>query len=327
MVEKSEELYVDEPCVFTFFCGEIGWFLQKTQGYLRYLMQEDSDFIGRKLILMMNIEFHPFVADFVSYTIDLPREFYNLNLETDCYEAPLPGSPGGSLTPPNVYKALIEYGRQFYNKDKAIELRLPRGCDTWVDTKPQKFRRYESTLNIETPENREIICVFPRGRSRAPQRNIPEYIWYEVVEELRKRYFIVLGGTIGGSFLSSYSAENVVNLIPYSGEDKIERIIACLNNSLLSVSSQSGPTHISLLCNTPSYIIGHERVRHSITENRLKTPCSFRELQDYRLIDPQTIVNDVESFAISLRATKLSSEGIDSVVGSDKEELESILDG
>jgi len=64
-------------------------FLQKTQGYLRYLMQEDSDFIGRKLILMMNIEFHPFVADFVSYTIDLPREFYNLNLETDCYEAPL----------------------------------------------------------------------------------------------------------------------------------------------------------------------------------------------------------------------------------------------
>ena len=292
---EEKDFYMDEPCVVSFAIGEVGWLLQYTQARWRYLKEEV--YKNRKFIVMMNTKFHCLIDDFVSFTIDLPDWFYDLKLETDCYEAPLAGSPAGSFTPPDVYQRLIEYLRTFYNREKAIEIWTPRGYnDIWMHL-PAKYRKYTTDKDYFTKKS---ICVFPRGRSRAPSRNVPAYIWEEFVTKMAERVHVVLGGVPSGSYLSDFEHPNVTNLIAYNGKDKLERIIWHLNNCLLSVSSQSGLTHLSLLTGCPSYIIGNEARRHSVISNRFNAPVSFRFISDYRLIDSDTMVSDVDSFLEAL---------------------------
>jgi hypothetical protein len=293
---KPKSLFVDEPCVATFFCGEVGWFIQRFQGFMRYI--KTHKYQDHKFIILMNTGLHELVHDFVSYTIDLPDWFYDLKLETDCYEAPLPNSPAGSLTPPEVYAGLIEYLRNFYNPEKCIEIWPPRGCNYWIDNRPQLFKKLLPTKEIQS--EKPIICVFPRGRTRAANRNVPEFIWNQVVNELKKAFTVVLSGTPSGSFLADYKDPDVINLIPNDKETKLEDTINYLAVAKCSISSQSGLTHVSLMSGCPSYIIGHENARHTQTENRFQTPTSFRYVADYRMIDANTIMIDVMNFLNAL---------------------------
>ena len=146
---NSNDFYLDEPCVVSFHIGEVGWLLQYWQGYLRYLKQEK--YPDHKFLIFMDTGFHVFVQDFVSYTINLPNWFKKLNLETDCYEAPVNNDIAGSLTPPNVYSKLLKSFREMYNPEKAIEIFPPRGCNFWINKQPQIFAKY-------TCEKEEHIC-------------------------------------------------------------------------------------------------------------------------------------------------------------------------
>ena len=286
-------LFVDEPCLVSFFIGELGWFLQRYQGYLRYIKNEK--YPDHKCLLMTNMQFHPIVNDFVNYTLDLPKEFRDLKLETDGYEAPLATTEGGGLTPPNVWSGLIQYFRQHYNVEKAVELWTPRGCNTFIDSCPQTFVKYETD---EIEDSKPIITVFPRHRKRGAQRNVPIFVWRELVDILSSsnKFRVVLAGTPNGSALADYEGKNVINMIPYNKDDKLEIIIKYIVNSELTVGSQSGLTHLSLLCDRPTYTIGHEKQRHTVYENRYNTPTSFRYVTDYRAIDAETIVDDIEQF-------------------------------
>ena len=326
---NENKLWVDEPCVVSFFQGEIGWLIQRWQGYLRYL--KTDVYKDRKFVIMMNQQFHVLVHDFVNYTIDLPKEFYDLRLETDCFESPVPGSPPGSYTPPDVYVQLIEYFRSFYNKEKAIEVWPPRGADFfWIDHKQQIFTRYDRS-KPPILSDKPILCICPRGRARASSRNIPEFVWKEVVDTLRNDFMVVLCGTPGGSSLVNYEGKSVLNLINYSGDDKFELCMEYMCNSICVVSSQSGLTHVGLMCNRPSYIIGHERERHAITENRIGAPVSFRYVPDYRLIDSKTIVEDLAKFLEELMNRGVITQfgtvedTVDSIVYKDQLLLESII--
>jgi len=287
-----DNLYVDEPVFVSFHIGELGHFLQRFQGLMRWL--RNNKYKDRKFLIMARKPFHIFIRDFTDYITDLPVEFYKLNLETDCSESPLKSAPPGSLTPPDVYNSLIEYLRSHYNKDKAIEFWPSRGCDFfWIDHKPQTFVLYK-TEKIES--DLPIICVFPRGRARASFRNVPDFVWDEVVDKLSEQFLVVLGGTPDGSYLANKEGKNIINLISYDGDDKLEQIMVFLNSCICSVSSQSGLTHVSMLCGANSYIIGHEKYRHAVVENRYKVPVSFRFVDDYRAIDAYTILKDIEGF-------------------------------
>jgi hypothetical protein len=289
--------YIDEDCIVSFHIGESGWLIQEWQGYLRYLKQNKYKDI--KFIMFMNPDYHCLVNDFVYMTINLPDWFKELYLDQDCYEAVLSDSPAGSLTPIKVYTRLLNDIRKYYNPQKAIEIYPPRGCNDWCKHQPQAFSIYKSDYPINSIK--PIICVFPRNRIRASNRNVPPFIWKEVVDRLKDDFLVVLGGTPSGACLSDYPEnENVVNLISYNEEDKLERIIAYLNNSSCSISSQSFLSSVSMLSNCPTYMIGHQRERHCIDYNRANIPTSFRYVYDYRVIDSDTIVSDVYSFITEL---------------------------
>jgi hypothetical protein len=292
-MSEQEKLFIDGPCVSSMFFGEYGWFLSRWVGYLRHLKFEV--YKDHKFLLVCPIQYKPLVQDFVDVVVDLPDEFRELNLETDCFEAPLPNSPPGSLTPPKVYADMLTFMRQFYDLSKTVEALPPRGAAFDItNIMPQIFCKYSAPpINLDKP----IISVFPRARNRASNRNVPAFIWKEVVDSLIANDFIVvLGGTPNGSCLADYMGENIINLIPYNENDKLALIMGYLSNSVCSISSQSGLTHLSLACDTPSYIIGHEKERHTVKENRLDTPTSFRYVSDYRAIDAQTILEDIQEF-------------------------------
>ena len=289
---EEKQFYLDEDCVVSAFWGEIGWLLQDSQGYLRYLKFEV--YKDKKFFIMTHKGLFPFLSDFCDYLLPLPEEFYKEGLHGDCYEAVPIDAPPGTLTNPKTYVALWEYFRNFYNKEKAIEIKMPRGCNHYIDDSCQQiFANYDlEKIEADTP----IFVVLPRARSRATNRNVPEYIWKEVIDTLSKDNLVILAGTPDGACLVDYEKENIVNLINYKGEDKTVLTMRYLKSAVCSLSSQSGGTHISLLTGCPTYCIGHERERHAIHSNRLQVPVSFRTVQDYRAIDSETILTDVANF-------------------------------
>lgn len=296
-VEEIKEVFRDRKILISFFIGELGWFLQRYQAHLRYLKREvykDWDFV-----IICNKNFHIFVDDFASFTLDLPEWFYNLGLDQDSYEAVLPGSTPGSLTPPAVYQNLLLMMHDFCKYAKKYEIALsPRSCNTIIDSRLQIFCKFIYGEKIES--DKPIIVVFPRARTRARHRNVPEYVWDKLVRELIKNFTVVLAGTRSGACLADMYGDDIINLIDYDYDDKTGQVIRYLNNAVCSISSQSGGTHISLLSGTPSYIIGHERQRHTHYENRLEAPTSFRFVTDYRAIDEEVIVADLKQFIKAL---------------------------
>lgn len=318
------DFYIDEECVIGFWVGEIGWFLQRYQGYLRY--QKHKVYKDRKFILFCNNHLHVFVDDFIHATTELPDWYKKLGLDGDCYEGVQPKSPAGSLMPPDIYAALIKDIRQHYNAEKAIEMFPMRGCNYWVDSQLQVFCQYKTD---KLPSERPIIVIFPRARARAAQRNIPRFVWYELVENLKKTCTVVLAGTPQGACLADYKADNVINLISYDEPDKTQKIITYLNSAQMSVSSQSGGTHIALLSGCPSYIIGHEMERHSKVENRLNTPTSFRTLSDYRAIDAFTMLQDMDALLAKLKESGWIKpmKGMKDTVKDEQSKLKQIIQG
>jgi|GEM_PF-7135196 len=293
------DIYLDERCIVSFSISEFGWFLGRWAGHLRYL--KHNIYKDDKFILFTDLDYHPFVEDFITYTIELPEWFYKTPLDRDCYEAPVIGSPPGSLTPPKVYEKLIEYMRGFYNYKKAIEIWPPRGCNPFVSFVPQVYRKLKAS---KVESDRPIVVVYPRKRARAAERNVPEFVWKEVVDALTEDFKVVLVGTPNGSALVGYIGPNIVNLIDYNEEDKMDKILSYFNSAICSVGSQSGLTYVSLQTDCPSYIIGHEKKRHAVDENRFNTPVSFRVVHDYRAIDSQTILSDIAEMLNVLKQEK-----------------------
>ena len=310
-MDEKPDLYFDEPTVVSFAISEFGWFLQYMQGYLRYL--KHKVYPNHKFILFSSTQYHVLVKDFISHTIQLPPWFGELGLEPDCYESVLPGSPPGSLTPPRVYADLLQYFRQFYDTSKSVEVFMPRGYSTFIMNKPQIFTRYTSDQDLRKQFKKPIIVVFPRARARAPQRNIPEHIWREFVLRLSQNRTVVLGGIPGGACLEDLEGNNIINMIKYEGEDKLDKTMEYLCNAEMCVSSQSGPTHLGLLCSTPSYIAGHEEKRHCVKENRLNTFCTFRYLTDYRAIDADTMFSDMDEFIARLRLEQINRPSLNTL--------------
>ena len=322
---SGENFYIDEPVVVSAGFFELGWFLQRAQAYWRHIAK--NEYPDHKFLIFCNPHLHVFVNDFVYATIAGPKWLADLNLDYDSYEMVEHNSPSGSLTPPLVYSRLLNYYRKHYNRDKAIELWMPRGCNYFLDNCPQLFCKF----GVETPTvsfDKDVIVLFPRARSRASNRNVPHYVWYELLTKLCKNFIVVLAGTPSGACLGDIEGENIINMIQYNEPDKTNKIIEYLNLAKCSISSQSGGTHISLLSGCPSYIIGHEGHRHCIVENRLQTPTAFRNVIDYRAIDSNTIYNDVLGFIKQLneaQETKDKEADTDLVIKDSIDSMENII--
>jgi len=84
-------------------------------------------------------------------------------------------------------------------------------------------------------------------------------------------------------------------------------------------------THISLLSKCPSYIIGHEKIRHTVELNRFNIPTSFRYVTDYRAIDADTIVSDLQQFINVLINIGNKNPSFEEVIKEDTSKLKELI--
>ena len=308
------------PHIDTIFAGpmigELGWSVSRWHAYCRHLKLQRYN---KQRFIVADYDWRYPLYEFADEFIPLPKWFLELGLRQDCYEATPKNSPAGSLTPHNVYVALLNYFKQFYDVETTKEIRTPRGCNfviqqvktqMWTELVPSKEAREVAERLLYGRRN--IIVVSARGRERALQRNIPEAIWEDVVDEFRKRFTVVIIGVPSASLLTNKVGRNIVNVVQRADKGSLDLHIALMKKAMLSISSQSGPTLISLLAKCPSYIIGHESARHSIHENWLKTTCMFRMVPSniYSAIDPTTIIDDVYKMYSVLEERKRTIDAI-----------------
>lgn len=286
-------------------CGELGWSVSRWHAYCR--LRRFMQFKHCKSIAIDYNWRYPLYSDFIDEFIPLPEWFIELGLEQDCYEAVPPDSSPGSVTPHNIYAKLLEDGRQYYNPDTTWTIRPPRGCNFFIQFgSKQMWKALEASEQAQiyansllTSTQGEIVIVSGRARTRASNRNVPEFVWDKLVDYLVAFGFtVVITGVRGSSALVNKVGRGIINVIPRSGIDGLDVLIALMSRAKMSITSQSGPTLISLLCETPSYIVGHEAKRHSIDENWLDVAAMFRSVPNeiYSALTAENMMEDVVTF-------------------------------
>ena len=324
-----------ETVVFGPFIGELGWVISRWIGYCR--LRRFTDFKPLKSVAIDYDWRYPLYSDFIDEFIPIPQWVVDLGWEQDCYELVPNDAPPGFATPQSAYGRLITECATRYDPATTWTVRPPRGCNffiqfnckqMWKPFEPSEFaEKYVASL-LEGCHN--IVVLSGRARRRAPERNVPESVWNLLVDYLVDNHFtVVIAGTPHSSALVHKVGRNIINLIPHTDVHGLDKLIAVMRRAKFSITSQSGPTHISLHCETPSYIIGHERHRHSVTENYLNTPVMFRTVphEIYSMVTADQILQDVLTFNNQLDlAEKTIANVYDSCNTSDKDMMNSLID-
>lgn len=298
--------------------GELGWACSRWHAWCRY--RRFMEFPNHRAIAADYDWRYPLYADFIDEFLPLPEWFTRLGLEQDCYEAVQLDAPAGAVTPNDVYFALHDHFRAMYNPKTTWVVRPPRGYNMIVQQRAkQMWKPLMPSPNAEAyaksvlgDSQVPVIVLSARKRARAANRNVPEFVWNTVVDRLAKDFRIVITGTKHSSALVNKVGRNIINMIPNVGTDGLDILIAFLHKAVMSVTSQSGPTLISLLCETPSYMTGHEPARHSKHENFLNAAAMFRPVPNnvYAALTPETMLQDIYNFYNSLMHLNTTADQI-----------------
>lgn len=288
------------------FLGEFGWELSHWAPHIKWLRQQ---YKGRKLIVASYAGRHPLYYGVADEFWGLPEWFTTGKYDCDCFEA---------LCDSTVYAKLFKHFKDRleskYDLKNVIWTKTPRGFNkTLRENKYVAFDKIKaSEVAIKTKnemlkgrEDKPVVILFAREvhrktfldivnnqirycedlRTPLPSNNWPRSNWEDLFDMLYKQFHnqitFVIGGTKGGNCLLNMADKypDVVDLTSLDITQSLDITIAMLNSALCSISSQSGPTHLSVQCGCPSFIYGHEQKRHSVDDNPLKTDVVFLATQ------------------------------------------------
>ena len=290
------------------FLGEFGWELSHWTPHVRWLREQ---YKGRKLIVASYEGRHPLYYGIADEFWNLPNWFTrDKHYDCDCFE---------SLCGSEIYAKLIEHFKDRlenkYDSENVVWTKTPRGFNKTLrqnnyvffdKLKASENAVMQSNELIKMHGNKPVVILFAREmhrktfldvkynqirhcedmRNPLPSNNWPRSYWEDLFEMLYKQFnnqvTFVIGGTKDGNCLLNVAINKhpeIIDLTNINVMQSLDVTIAMLNSALCSISSQSGPTHLSLQCGCPSFIYGHERQRHSIDDNPLKTDVVFLETQ------------------------------------------------
>jgi len=259
-----EKLYIDSDVLVSFFIGDLSTFLEGFQGYMRFLKREKRQ--DHKFLIMANIEWFPFIEDMVSFHVDLPDFFKELNLTPKNYEA-VQGNE--SFTDPTIYKELIEFLGQFYNKDKAVELWTPRGDSAILKTQAQSFCNDNIVAEIF---DKPTITIIHDPR-------VKDEIWNDLIDDLKNDYNIVIFG--------EYSNSNAISLID------IEELGKASKGSVVTITLDNDYALVPSVIKSNSFTIGHNGDHLINIHKKLKIPIAYKTVKDFDEITSDSIITEV----------------------------------
>ena len=326
------------------FLGEFGWELSHWSPHVRWLRQQ---YKGRKLIVASYAGRHPLYYGIADEFWNLPDWFVAEKHDCDCFEA---------LCDSTIYAKLFKHFKDRlesnYDFKNVIWTKTPRGFNkTLRENKYVTFDKLKASEGavkakdeiLKGHGNKPVVILFAREvyrktfldvvynqvrycedlRTPLPSNNWPRSNWEDLFDMLYKQFHnqitFVIGGTKGGNCLLNMADKypDVVDLTDLNITQSLDVTIAMLNSALCSISSQSGPTHLSLQCGCPSFIYGHERQRCTKDDNPLGADVVFMETQLGMYNDsPEVLYEDVAIYIKYLLSEKMGRETFDTGAGS-----------
>ena len=315
------------------FMGEFGWELSHWAPHVRWLR---SQYKEKKLIVASYSGRQALYYGSVNEFWQLPEDFTNKKYDCDCFEA---------LSEDGHYARLIKYFQkrllEQYLPENIIWTKTPRGFNKAlrqnnhvVFQKLVPSERADQTCQslIQAFGDKPVVMLFAREVNRKmfldilhnrpayvedlpqgelPTRNWPRSYWEDLFERLYSKYSpkltFAIGGTKDGNCLLNITNKykDVIDLTDIGIDDSLDLTIAFLNRALCSISTQSGPSHLSVQCGCPSFIYGHEQKRHAIDDNPLGTDVVFMETQLGLYNDsPETIFKEANIYINALMHEK-----------------------
>ena len=138
--------------------------------------------------------------------------------------------------------------------------------------KPYKYSR--------PPEKSKEILIFPRCRDGLWTRNnLPESFYSRLIRRLCDEFPKLTIRTIGtkaGAYDIKVKRANYINAI--GNGRNIQVLIDKCQSAVAAIGSQSAPPKIALLQGVPTFMIGHQKDRHTKTENWMNTKVGFHEI-------------------------------------------------
>ena len=269
-----KKMYVD--------IGELGWSLY-ISAHMRWLKQHTNDHIG----VMTHADRHCLYDGIADTVYNVPDDFYvNFRQGRECY-AGMMGVLPSVLSGYFATKIPPEY-----------EL---GGFFGWEINRAEiiyKPYSYSKELN-----GKKEILVLPRcrNRKRTCKRNLPEHFYIEMINVLCEKFpnhiIRTIGVPLGAYSINGIKRDNYINNVR-EGMNLQELIDRC-QVALLAVGSQSAPPKITLLQGVPTFMIGHQRQRHTNAENWMSTKVGFHDVVRgrYNSINVTDCIKEIISFA------------------------------
>jgi glycosyltransferase involved in cell wall biosynthesis/Tfp pilus assembly protein PilF len=242
--------------------GEFGYIVFEVQPRVRaWLRAQNAD----RRVVFAPQELHSFFEG-ATEIISPPVEMFPTAPATGrsiVYEYWQPGNPERVKI-----ERLVDWAKSTVQADEWLE--IPYFMPTpW--TAPATFVKLESP--IEVPKEPYVV-VAARAREFDSWRNWPASSWDELVRRVRDSWgfnVYAIGRPPSTLFPEGAIPQNVEEA------DRLEHSIALLNGALFSISSNSGPTHLSLMAGCPTFAWGEPFLKHFMETytNPLRTPCGF----------------------------------------------------
>jgi len=176
---------------------------------------------------------------------------------------------------------LREYFEKHLPWDHYISRTQPFDCHLWhkVYVGQMLFRPYVPKMVWQGIRKNEIH-VFPRCRKSKyfSPRNLSISFYIDLLSRLCDEFkdcIIYTMGTKSGAYDINIDKENYMNFLD---QTSIESLLSGAPLVRCAIGSQSAPLKLMLLQKVPSFMIGHEKKRHTETENWLKTKVGFYEI-------------------------------------------------
>lgn len=153
------------------------------------------------------------------------------------------------------------------------------------------------------------ITIFPRKRDSFPYsaRNLGSRFYKDLAWGLlEKGFWVQTVGIPGGTENLKISHPRFRNGIR---KMTIGELLGKIESSLVCVGGQSAPPKIALQQGIPSFMIGHEKARHTKIDNPLKTPAGFYETQDYK-IEAGEVLEELFSWMETLNISAQVRSGV-----------------
>lgn len=290
------------------FLGEFGWELGYFSSIVRAIKADDN-FKGFKFLVFSRAGHYPIYHGVADLFVPLPTWYTSMGLEGASY-----GAVG--LTS-EIWGNLIKYLRRFYKGAKKVhEFRPPPYHEpNFADVYRHVFtklmptpgaREVRDTL-LRDVKGKDIIVLMPRYRVGVMQgeneefsqsRNWHPLYWQYVINRLSNDGFIVVvSGTPNGVPPIDYNLPNVLPLFTVDPTYIMDVTLAFMEVARCTVCSQSGGTHLALQANCPTWVLGHERLRHSVHCNPLETICAYLETDlPYSNVVPEVAYESITQF-------------------------------